>query len=498
MSANSTADDRGRFLEAAAAQIAAGNPKFSVSFLCRKAGLDRAVFHAHFTSRAALMAALDDAAKAVKEKEPELAQTPIQTQMQASIQTQAPDAWLERRLRVFERALTTLEARAEATQREQAQTIARLEEQVRLLSHDADAHILQEEVMGAGQTLLVANGRVAHVPVTLRPGLPDLEEAISAAPVEAPDIHHDADACPGTGKADALLLPPAPPARDNAISRQEMAQMLEDARHSARTAVEAEQPVKKPRARWRPYWLALGCVTLMGLFVAAGLVLDEPARALQTAMSGSGVSHRQVPVDAFDRMAALADNGNAGAQAGMALAYLRGGEVIANPRAALHWARRAAIAGSPVGQYLMGALYHQGEGINADPAIAFRWFAAAAKRGNVKAMHNLAIAYAEGLGTDRNAGLAAQWFTRAAERGYVDSAFDLAVLYERGDGVTQDAAKALAWYRLAAQAGDKPSAARAAFLHGQLNARQQSLAERDFRAISRMAPLAAANRLPVF
>src|SRR5258708_23096180 len=42
-----------------------------------------------------------------------------------------PDAWLERRLRVFERALNTLEAKAESVAREQARAIAQLEERLK-------------------------------------------------------------------------------------------------------------------------------------------------------------------------------------------------------------------------------------------------------------------------------------------------------------------------------------------------------------------------------
>ena len=41
-----------------------------------------------------------------------------------------PDAWLERRLRVFERALNALEARADTTAREQARAIAQLQERL--------------------------------------------------------------------------------------------------------------------------------------------------------------------------------------------------------------------------------------------------------------------------------------------------------------------------------------------------------------------------------
>src|SRR5581483_10750990 len=43
-----------------------------------------------------------------------------------------PDAWLERRLRVFERALSALEAKSATKEREQARIIAELEEKLAL------------------------------------------------------------------------------------------------------------------------------------------------------------------------------------------------------------------------------------------------------------------------------------------------------------------------------------------------------------------------------
>jgi localization factor PodJL len=235
----------------------------------------------------------------------------------------------------------------------------------------------------------------------------------------------------------------------------------------------------------------------VALFIGVGLTLGDPAGATQMA-SGSGVSHRHVSHDPFVRMVARADNGDARAQTGLALAYLRGEKIGTNPRAALHWAGQAAKAGDPLGQYLVGTLYHQGEGVAVDYKLAFRWFTAAAERGNIKAMHNLAIAYAEGLGTRRDAAKAAQWFAQAAEHGYVDSAFDLAVLFERGDGVPQDPVQALKWYQVAAALGDQPSRERADMLRHQMNHREIALADSQARQFQKLTPLTSANRLAAF
>lgn len=502
-------NDRTRLLEAASALIAQGNAKFSVAALCQEAGLDREAFRAHFRGRAELMAALDQAAAAAHaptseepaHEEPAPAPVTLQAAVPAravAAESGAGDAWLERRLRVFERALTALEARADATTREHARSIAQLEEKVRVLTGEAvGAEAVQEFV--EGRTLRVANGGSVTVGAI---GAPDLEAAISAAPaapLEIPDASPDIDeaaAEEARARNAQLVLPLETPPQEKAVPREEMAELLEGARRAARCTAGDEKP-KKARAKWRLRWLALGCMSLVGLFVCVGLALDEPARAVQLP-SGSGVSYRHVSQDAFERMAALADNGNARAQAGMALAYLRGEKVNADPRAALHWAGQAAKAGDPMGQYLMGVLYHQGGTVKADPALALRWFAAAARRGNIKAMHNLAIAYAEGLGTEKNSAQAATWFARAAERGYVDSAFDLAVLYERGDGVAQDAVQALKWYSIAAVSGDAPSQARADVLRHQMAAKQIALADAQAREFERLSPLASANALPGF
>lgn len=498
-------DDRTRLLEAGRALLARGEGKFSISALCAEAGVARPVFRTHFSGRTQLMAAL--------KTEDAVAEAPAPVAaMQTAVAAAAPDAWLERRLRVFERALTSLEARSEAAAREHAMTVARLEERIRALMGEAAAfEAVRNQPAVEEQTLRVGNGGTVTVRTTTRP---DLEDAISAAPSAAFDIPGDIpggegqaaeasvqtvpDAAPERPAAmkAALMLPLQAPSLEQAVPREEMAELLKGARQAARAAV-PEEPLRRPRLTMRLRWLAVGCLSLAVLFVCIGLTLGEPARAVQM-RSGGAVSYRHVSHDAFARMVALADNGDTRAQAGLALAYLRGEKVKADPRAAILWAGQAAKAGNPVGQYLMGSFYHQGDGVTPDAGVALRWFAAAAEQGNIKAMHNLAIAYAEGLGTPKDAARAAHWFTLAAQRGYVDSAFDLAVLYERGDGVPQDAAQALKWYEVAAMAGDRPSRERADILRHQMGKDQIARADEGVRGFERLVPLAAANKLPTF
>ncbi len=245
---------------------------------------------------------------------------------------------------------------------------------------------------------------------------------------------------------------------------------------------------------------AAGLVLCFGLSLGRDAFKTDAFTMGASAAGENGVTRRQTAQAPLARTTALADAGDAAAQARLAMVYLKGEGVSPDPAAALRWSRVAAEGGQPVAQYLMGSFYREGarlpgNRLPADPGAAFRWFEAAATKGNLKAMHNLAIAYAEGLGTERNDRQAAEWFTRAAERGYVDSAFDLAVLYERGLGVTQDLKQALTWYGIAARMGDAQAGARAGVLHGQLSARVAQEAETAARNFTPVQPLAEANRL---
>lgn len=399
---------RAALLELARARMAAGDTDFSIKALCEEAGVSRAAFQACFSSRKGLMAAL-------MEQAPAAAPAPA-------------DPWLERRLRVFERALTALEAKAEAAARDHALALARLEEKL------AGAQSAPEPYVAAP---------VADEPVAA-PAPP--------APVE--------DAAPAVEAGETPS--PAPP-----ISKDEMLAFLETARRAAREAQEQRdaEAVRARPAPWRNATVAaMALLTTLAIF--AVLTLGHAARA--PVMTANGDMHRQVAADGVARLMARADSGDAAAQTDLALAYLRGRDVARDDNAAARWAHAAAIHGAPQAQYVLASLIREGRGVAADDDAAFFWFRAAAMAGHVKAMHNLAIAYAEGQGTVKDPATAAAWFARAASKGYRDSAFDLGVLYERGLGVPQNLADALKWYGIAADAGDAQSAQRVALLKDQI------------------------------
>jgi localization factor PodJL len=361
------------------------------------------------------------------EPKAQLERIPSPPAMDAATPEAAPavDAWLERRLRVFERALSQLEARQEKAERELGRRIALLEE--KLAAYENREPAPMPSVMMAPE--------IAPAPVQESVSNPD------AAPEEN--------------------LPP----------QKLIGDFLSDARRAANSAPPAmPRPLKaKGAPRWMA-WTAVGCVAAI---TVTALALGTVAGASETA---GAISHGQ-SAQAFGRVIALADSGDPRDQTVVAYAYLRGQHYASDHEAAGRWALAAAERGDPMAQYLVGALYQAGDGVVADPVQAFHWFEASALRGNLKAMHNLAIAYAEGQGTDKNPERAAAWFNRAAGQGYKDSQFDLAVLYERGDGVKQNAGRALTWYLVAARAGDVEAQARAADLEKAVGAADVTKAE---------------------
>lgn len=391
----------------------------------------------------------------------------------------AADAWLERRLRVFERALNALEARAEASARDQARAMAQLEEKLLALAAPPT-----KPVTAAVQS----SPKPVAEPVTPQEKTPaqEIPKALARDTVEEEPVSA-VDPIPSEWALDPLPVA--------AVSREEMADVLQAARSKARP-VDEPPPVSKDGSRMR--WLAIGALSLVALSLSASLMLGDSARATSSELHGNGTAYRQVAAKGLPRAIAAADSGDTRAQAALALAYLRGTGVGSDPLAAVRWSEASAKGGEPMGQYLLGALYGQGEGVKADPVRAFTLFSAAAARGNLKAMHNLAIAYIEGTGTQKDEAKAAAWFTRAAERGYVDSAFDLGVLYERGMGVKQDLGQAMKWYAIAAKAGDTHSRERVDVLREQIAPAQARLAANEAMSFTPLAPLESANRLPAF
>jgi localization factor PodJL len=439
--AEKTDNSAERLIEAGRSLVAQGDARFSLTRLCSEAGVTLDEFRANFASKAELLQQLTDS------PQPE---------------TPAPaDPWLERRLRVFERALNALEEKAEKREAETRQAIAQLEEKLAALGAVQFGPVVAVRDRRASNR---DGASAAPLPARETAAVPQdaLEAAILAAPQES-QSENKAEAeekqeqeevrTPDPALQLAPLEPMGPPSRaDN--------EFLEAGRRAAQA--HARMLEQAPRRRPIPSRLLLAsALAALTLLLCAVLTLGH-ADYLRAA--GESTAHRSAPLTPLQKLMARADSGDAVSQRDLALAYLRGQGVARDMAAASRWAQAAAEQGDAQAQYLAGSFYRDGAGVSRDAGRAFAWFAKAAAAGQLKAMHNLAISYVEGAGTTRNDAAAAAWFTRAAQRGYVDSAFDLAVLYEKGQGVAQDARQALHWYRVAAASGDAQAAARAALL----------------------------------
>ena len=128
------AEIRATLIAAARAQIGREDTShFNIRGLCEEAGISKVEFRRFFPGKEALIAAVlnDDVAQlheiADAAAEPRVS---LAVANGAPVSAPAPDAWLERRLRVFERALAGLETRQQKTEQLLNRSVALLEEKI--------------------------------------------------------------------------------------------------------------------------------------------------------------------------------------------------------------------------------------------------------------------------------------------------------------------------------------------------------------------------------
>lgn len=106
--------------------------------------------------------------------------------------------------------------------------------------------------------------------------------------------------------------------------------------------------------------------------------------------------------------------------------------------------------GDAEAQAALGLIYEQGGGGPPDHDAAIRWYRRAARQGNALAAFRLGQMHEAGRGTARDYAKAARWYGRAAEGGDSAAAYRLGVLHEHGLGVPRDTTRAALWYQRAA------------------------------------------------
>ncbi|MBQ3525492.1 MAG: SEL1-like repeat protein [Akkermansia sp.] len=160
------------------------------------------------------------------------------------------------------------------------------------------------------------------------------------------------------------------------------------------------------------------------------------------------------PSEVADTLRALAENQNQQAQFALALVLTHGLGVAKDESQANQWLRKAADAGLPIAQTVLGRRYSDGlYGLTKDAVEALKWFRKAVEQGDAQAQYNLGFSYANGEGVAKDAEEAVKWYSKAAEQGYVKAQNNLGGCYANGEGVEKDAEEAVKWYRKAAEQG---------------------------------------------
>lgn len=93
-------------------------------------------------------------------------------------------------------------------------------------------------------------------------------------------------------------------------------------------------------------------------------------------------------------------------------------------------------------QYDLAVRYLEGDGVEADPVQAVRWLSQAAELGDLRALEALARCYQFGTGVELDEARAAELYRQCAEQDYVSAVCDLGLCYENGAGVEHDPVRA--------------------------------------------------------
>lgn len=137
----------------------------------------------------------------------------------------------------------------------------------------------------------------------------------------------------------------------------------------------------------------------------------------------------------------LADNPRDGAALALIGELYRNGlGVNRSPEEALRWYRRATEAGDMQGAFALALAYLRGDGVKADPEAARHLLQQVAQKNHAGALYELGMLDLEG--ELQNPARAADYFARAAGLGHAEANYALALLYKAGRGITADRTKA--------------------------------------------------------
>src|SRR5215469_4613534 len=119
----------------------------------------------------------------------------------------------------------------------------------------------------------------------------------------------------------------------------------------------------------------------------------------------------------LEQVRSRAEQGYVDQQIELAAAYLSGRGVAQDLSQAAHWYGKAAQAGNPLAQNLMGYFYQKGIGVGVDYLSSARWYQLSSSTGFALAKVNLGVLYLQGMGVPKNPQTARSLFMEAVDQG---------------------------------------------------------------------------------
>ena len=91
--------------------------------------------------------------------------------------------------------------------------------------------------------------------------------------------------------------------------------------------------------------------------------------------------------------------------------------------------KKAAEAGIPEGQVLLGICYFNGAGVAENKEESVKWLRKAAEQGNADAQYALGVCYVIGIGVPKDTEESVKWFHKAAAQEHAQSQYYLGTCY---------------------------------------------------------------------
>jgi len=194
--------------------------------------------------------------------------------------------------------------------------------------------------------------------------------------------------------------------------------------------------------------------------IASGSEVSEGFKNIKSGQGwdtpAGGIPERALSISDLLIVKKAAEAGDPESQLLIGTAYFEGVGVLKDSKFAMEMWRRAAEANhpiAPVAQYNLGTAYHT----NKEFSESLKWTTKSAEAGFVHAQYNLGEMYNFADGVPQNFEKAFKWYYQAALGGLAESQFEVGLFYFRGKGTQKNGNLALQWFRRAAAQGHKPS-----------------------------------------